>query len=190
MTEHGDSSIFGRMAIKATVYKAELEIVDMDRHVYQTRQLTLARHPSENDERLMVRILVFALNAHERLEFGGGVSVSEEPDLWIKDYTGDVELWIELGHPDAKIVSKAMGRSRAVRVYTFSALPGRWWDPIKKDFEGARNLEAYSISADSAKALGSMADKNMRLQCQIQDGGVWFRNDAGAEVQVEIERLF
>jgi uncharacterized protein YaeQ len=176
------------MAIKATVYKAELEIVDMDRHVYETRQLTLARHPSENDERLMVRILVYALNAHERLEFGGGVSVSEEPDLWIRDYTGDIELWIELGHPDPKIVSKAMGRARKVRVYTYSWLPERWWDPIKKEFEAARNLEVYSISGDSAKALAAMADKTMSLQCQIQDGEVWFRDAGGAEVKVEIRR--
>lgn len=178
------------MALKATVYKAELEIVDIDRHVYETRQLTLARHPSENDERLMARILVFALNAAERLEFGGGVAVSEEPDLWIKDYSGDIELWIELGHPDAKVLTKAMGRAKKVAVYAYSALPERWWDPIKKDFENAQNLEVFSISAASIKALASMAKTNMKLQCQIQEGDIWFRDDEGAEAKVEIRTVF
>lgn len=177
------------MAIKATVYKAELEIVDMDRNVYETRQLTLARHPSETDERLMVRVLAFALNAQERLEFGGGVSESDEPDLWAKDLTGDIELWIELGHPDPKILTKAMGRARKVIVYAYSALPERWWGPIQSDFASARNLEIHSVSAESAKELAAMADKSMKVQCQVQDGEIWFRDERGNEAKVEIYRL-
>ena len=88
------------MALKATIYKAELEIVDMDRNYYATHRLTLACHPSETAERLMIRLLAFALNADERLEFGKGISDSDEPDLWQKDLAGAIELWIELGHPD------------------------------------------------------------------------------------------
>jgi len=178
------------MALKATIYKAELEIVDMDRHVYETRKLTLARHPSETDERLMVRLLVFALHACESLEFGGGVSDSGEPDLWIKHPGGETELWIELGHPDAKVLSKALGRARKVVCYTYSALPERWWNPIKADFARTTNLEIRSISAVSASALAAMASTNMKVQCQIQDGEIWFRDSEGREAKVEIGKLF
>jgi len=178
------------MALKATIYKAELEIVDMDRHVYETRKLTLARHPSETDERLMIRLLVFALHACEGLEFGGGVSDSGEPDLWLRHPGGETGLWIELGHPDAKVLSKALGRARKVICYTYSALPERWWNPIKSDFARTTNLEIRSISAVSAAALADMASTNMKVQCQIQDGEIWFHDSEGGEVKVEIERLF
>jgi len=178
------------MALKATIYKAELEIVDMDRHVYETRKLTLARHPSETDERLMVRLLVFALHACDGLEFGGGISDSGEPDLWIKHPGGEIEVWIELGHPDTKVLSRALGHARKVLCYTYSALPERWWNPIKSDFARATNLEIRSISATSASALAAMASTNMKIQCQIQDGEIWFRDSEGGEVNVEIGKLF
>lgn len=177
------------MAIKSTVCKAELEVVDMDRHHYETYRLTLARHPSETDERMMVRLLAFALNSGERLEFGAGISESEEPDLWEKDYSGDVVLWIEIGHPDAKILSKAVKKARRVLVYAYSALPDRWWGPIAKDFEGAGNLEVYSIAASSAAGLAALASKAMALQCSVQDGDVVVRGDGGAEAAVAISRL-
>jgi uncharacterized protein YaeQ len=98
------------MALKATVVKAELQVSDMDRHYYASHNLTLAQHPSETDERLMVRLLAFALNADERLEFGKGLSSDDEPDLWRRDYTGDIELWIDLGQPDESRIRKASGR--------------------------------------------------------------------------------
>jgi uncharacterized protein YaeQ len=177
------------MAIKATIYKAELEIVDLDRHVYETYPLTLARHPSENDERLMVRLLAFGLNAAERLEFGKGVSDSGEPDLWRKDLTGDIELWIELGHPDPKILAKALGRSGLVRVYAYSARPEIWWKPIERDFAMARNLEVYAVDAAAAAALAGLAGKTMALQLSVQDGDVTVRSDTGAEVPVPIVKL-
>jgi len=177
------------MAIKSAVRKAELEIVDMDKHYYETHRLTVALHPSETDERMMVRILAFALNAHERLEFGKGISEAGEPDLWLKDLTGTIELWIELGHPDARLLSKAAGRSARVVVYAYSARPERWLDPIRKELEGLRNLRILSVDAASAAALSLMAGKDMRLQCTIQDGDVWVRDDEGREVEVKISEL-
>ena len=143
------------MALKATIYKAELEIVDMDRNYYATHRLTLACHPSETGERLMIRLLAFALNAHERLEFGKGISDSDEPDLWLKDLTGEIELWIELGHPDERVLSRALGRSSRVIVYTYSANPQLWWDPVKSRFEGEKKLSVFHVSARSAKDLGA-----------------------------------
>jgi uncharacterized protein YaeQ len=174
------------MALKATIYKAELEIVDMDRNYYATHRLTLACHPSETAERLMIRLLAFALNAHERLEFGRGISDSDEPDLWLKDLTGEIELWIELGHPDEKLLARAVGRSPRVIVYTYSANPDRWWDPIKRRFDGERKLSVVNVASSSAKELARMASATMSLQCSIQDGEAWFRDDKDAAVRVEM----
>ena len=177
------------MAIKATIFKAELEIVDLDRHHYETHRLTLARHPSETDERLMIRLLAFALNAHERLAFGKGISDSEEPDLWLKDLTGDIELWIELGHPEARTLSKAAGRSRRVSVFAFSTSPERWWDPIAADLSGLKNLAVNFVDPVSSRELSKLAAPTMKLQCSIQDGEIWFRDEDGGDVQVRIERI-
>jgi uncharacterized protein YaeQ len=174
------------VALKATIFKAELEVVDMDRNYYATHRLTLACHPSETAERLMIRLLAFALNAHERLEFGKGISDSDEPDLWRKDLAGVIELWIELGHPDEKVLAKAVGRAPRVIVYTYSANPDRWWDPIKQRFEGERKLSIFNVHAQSARDLALMAAASMNLQCSIQDGEVWFRGDKEAAVRVEM----
>jgi uncharacterized protein YaeQ len=174
------------MAMKAAIYKAELEIVDMDRNYYATHRLTLACHPSETGERLMIRLLAFALNANERLEFGKGISEADEPDLWQKDLTGALELWIELGHPDERLLARAIGRSPRVIVYTYSANPDRWWDPIKDRFEGERKLSVFNVSPQSARALAQMVQGTMNLQCSIQDGEAWFRDDRQGAVRVEM----
>ena len=100
------------MAPKATVAKAELQVTDMDRHYYASHNLTLAQHPSETDARLMVRLLAFALFADERLEFGRGLSDESEPDLWQRDYVGDIQRWIDLGQPDESRIRKACARAR------------------------------------------------------------------------------
>jgi len=176
------------MALKATIYKAELEVVDMDRNYYETHRLTLACHPSETRERLMVRLLAFALNAHERLEFGRGVSESDEPDLWQKDLTGEIELWIELGHPEERLLARALGRSTRVIVYTYSANPHLWWDPLPPRFREEKRLSVFCVSDSSAKALAGLVASSMSLQCSIQDGDAWFRDDAGSSVPVEMKR--
>src|SRR5512142_239154 len=124
------------MAIKATIFKANLQIADMERHYYQDHALTLARHPSETDERMMVRVLAFALHAHEALEFGRGLSAEDEPDLVRRDLTGAIEEWIEVGVPDEREVRKACGRSRAVHVLAYG---GRavdlWWQDGRDSLE-------------------------------------------------------
>ncbi|MCX7038131.1 MAG: YaeQ family protein [Spirochaetes bacterium] len=146
----------------------------------------MACHPSETGERLMIRLLAFALKAHERLEFGKGISDSEEPDLWRKDLAGAIELWIELGHPDEGVLSKAIGRSPRVIVSTYSAKPERWWDPIRHRFEGERKLSVFHVSSRSARELARMSDGTMILQCSIQDGEIWFRDDREGAVRVEM----
>ena len=115
------------MALKSTIYKAELSIADMDRSYYADHALTLALHPSETEERMMVRLLAFILNAHERLIFGKGISTDEEPDLWHLDYSGEIRQWIEVGLPDERRIRKACGRADAVAVYLYGALADKWW---------------------------------------------------------------
>ena len=173
------------MAPKATIYKAELQISDMDRHYYATHALTLAQHPSETDERLMVRLLAFALHADERLEFGRGLSTDDEPDLWRKSLTGDIEQWIELGQPDEQRIRKACGRARQVVVVSYSGRSADiWWDKIGAGLARSKNLTVIDIPATAVQALAALADRNMQLQCLIQDGHAQLMNDK-ASVTVE-----
>ncbi len=178
------------MATKSTVYKAELELVDMDRNYYETHKLTMACHSSETEERLMVRLLAFALNAHERLEFGKGISDSDEPDLWQKTLSGEIELWIELGHPDERVLARACGRSKKVVVYTYSASPERWWDAIKNRFSKEKNLVVYSLSANEVSQLAKLVERSMNIQCSVQDGEIYVRNNRADVVKVELSLVF
>lgn len=172
------------MALKSTIYKAKLDVVDLDRHYYATHDLTLACHPSENERRLMVRLVAFALNAHERLAFGKGVSDSEEPDLWLKDLDAQIDLWIELGHPDDRTLTKACGRSRRVVVYTYSANPHLWWDGLETRAARWRNLRVVSLDAEDCAGLEVLVDRALDLQVTIQDGEVWVRGTKGEEIRL------
>jgi uncharacterized protein YaeQ len=177
------------MAAKATVYKAELSVSDMDRHYYATHALTLALHPSETEERLMVRLLAFALNAGERLEFGRGISTEEEPDLWARDYTGAIDLWIEVGQPDEQRLRKACGRAKEVRVYCYSGRSAAvWWEKSAKDFARFGNLKVFEVPAEATAQLGKLAARSMQLQCLVQDGHAQLMADAGS-VEVELATL-
>lgn len=161
------------MALKSTIYKAELQISDMDRHYYQSHPLTIARHPSETDERMMIRVLAFALNASETLGFGKGLSDTDEPDLWQKDLTGAIDLWIEVGQPDDRAILKACGRSERVIVYSYSSVSNIWWNQTGSRVERAKNLRVVNIDADASQALAALAQRSMQLQCTIQDGQIW-----------------
>ena len=173
------------MAIKATIFKANLQIADMERHYYQDHTLTLARHPSETDERMMVRLLAFALHAHEHLEFGQGMTDDEEADLWLKDLTGAIELWIDVGIPDEKLIRKACGRANKVVVYCYGGrVADMWFAQNSAQFDRQRNLAIFNLPQESTRELAKLAQRTMNLQCTIQDGQVWL-SDGNASVQVE-----
>jgi uncharacterized protein YaeQ len=176
------------MALKSTIYKAELSIADMDRNYYNTHQLTLARHPSETDERLMIRVLAFAIHADEALVNAKGLSDTEEPDLWQKDLTGAIQLWIEVGQPDDKRLLKAAGRSERVMVYSYSATSHVWWKQLAGKIDRAKNVSVVNIPAEASAALEKMAQRTMQLQCTIQDGQIWL-TDGTDTVLVERETL-
>jgi uncharacterized protein YaeQ len=173
------------MALKSTIYKAELSIADMDRNYYGTHLLTLARHPSETDERLMVRVLAFAIHASEALVNAKGISDTEEPDLWQKDLTGAIDLWIEVGQPDEKRLLKASGRSEQVMVYSYSAASHIWFKQIANKIDRAKNISVINIPAEASAALEQMANRSMQLQCTIQDGQIWLTD---GDTTVEVPR--
>lgn len=166
------------MAIKATVFKVNLQIADMQRHYYAEHALTISRHPSETDERMMVRLLAFAMHGHEHLEFGQGMTDDESADIWQKDLTGVIELWIDVGLPDEKLIRKACGRANQVIVYCYGGRSAQmWFDQNSSQFERQKNLTIISIPQDSTRAIAALAQKNMQLQCNIQEGQVWLMDD-------------
>lgn len=174
------------MALKATIYKAELQIADMDRNYYQEHILTLARHPSETDERMMIRLLAFAIHAHEQLTFTKGLFDTDEPDLWQKDFTGAIDLWIEVGQPDDKRLLKACGRSAQVMVYSYSATSHIWFKQLATKLDRAKNLTVMNIPAEASAQLQALAQRNMQLQCTIQDGQIYL-TDSVTTVLIERE---
>src|SRR5688572_27582816 len=134
------------MALKSTICKAHLQIADMDRNYYHDHALTIARHPSETDERMMVRLLAYALHADPALAFGKGLSTDDEPDLWRKDLTGVIEAWIDVGQPDEKRVRKACGRAEQVYVYTYGGhVSDLWWTHAGRRLDHTRNLTVTKL---------------------------------------------
>lgn len=177
------------MALKATVFKADLSISDMTRNYYHDHSVTLARHPSETDERMMVRLLVWALHAHEALAFGDKIGNTDEPDLWRRDLTGAIDLWIDLGQPDQKQVRRACGRARQVFVYPYAShAQPVWWKEVKGAFEKLGNLSVVCLPADAPAALAKLARRSMKLRCTIQDHTAWL-SDESETVQVELTAL-
>lgn len=161
------------MAQNATIYKVELSVSDMDRHYYETHKLTVAKHPSETDERLMVRILAFALNAHETLEMTKGISTEGEPDIWQKSLSGEIELWVTLGLPSEKLVRQSCSKADRVSIYPYGGRPADiWWDKIKASTERFDNLAVTCFSERDTATLAKLANRAMKLQVNIQDGDV------------------
>lgn len=161
------------MALKATIYKAELSVSDMDRHYYETHKLTVAKHPSETDERLMVRILAFALNAHDQLEMTRGISTDDEPDIWQKSLSGELELWVALGLPGEKVIRQSCGKANDVIIYSYGGRTAEmWWEKIKNSTTRFDNLQVTNLSETDTKELEKLASRSMKLQVNIQDGEV------------------
>ncbi len=177
------------MAIKATIYKASLQIADMDRALYATHQLTLARQPSETDERMMVRLLAFALHVpaddHDgALLLARGLSDTEEPDLWQHSLDGQLRHWIEVGQPaDERRLAKACGRADRVTLYCYSAAAAVWWAGIAGKLARLSNLAVWQLPAAQSQALAELAERSMQLQVTVQDGQLWV-GDARRSVEV------
>lgn len=176
------------MALKSTIFKTELSVSDMERNHYATHQLTIARHPSETDERMMLRIALFALHADERLTFGKGLSTDDEPDLWLTALSGEVEQWIDLGQPDEKRIRKACGRARGVYIYSYASRRAHiWWEQNRNGLSRFDNLSVYHFADEKVERLGGLVNKTMQLQVTIQDGVAWISDDTTA-VELTLEQ--
>ena len=175
------------MALKATVHKVDLAVSDMDRAYYGSHTLTLARHPSETSERMMVRLLAFAMFADEALTYGRGLSADDEPALWLKDLTGNIECWIDVGLPDERELRKACGRARRVVLLTYGGRGvGIWWNQNQAALARHDNLDVIEIPIEATQALAKLADRNMQINATLQDGQIWMGN---ALVTVLVEPL-
>lgn len=175
---HNFSSLDPIMAQKSTIYKVELSVSDMDRHYYETHKLTVAKHPSETDERLMVRLLAFALNANEQLELTKGLSNDDEPDIWQKSLSGELEMWIALGLPSEKIVRQSCAKADKVIIYSYGGRTAEmWWDRIKNNTTRFDNLQVVNLSDQSTNELANLANRTLKLQVNIQDGDVMVSAD-------------
>jgi uncharacterized protein YaeQ len=176
------------MAIKAIIYKANLQIADMDRNVYVDHAVTIARHPSETDERMMVRVLALALNLpadpnHGMLELAKDLWDVDEPALWHKDLTGEIKHWVDVGQPDDKRLLRASGRADRVSVYSFSGSTPIWWAALANKITRADNIAMWQIESTQSQALASLAQRSMQLQLSVQDGTVYLGNgEQSAEI--------
>jgi uncharacterized protein YaeQ len=181
------------MALKATVYKVNLAIADIDRHLYADQQVTIARHPSETDERMMLRLLALGLHrplseAHGMLEFAKGLWDTTEPDLWQKDLTGRIVHWIEVGQPDDKRLLRASGRAERVTVLSYGASAPIWWNGMAARIARAANLDVWNVAPEQSQALAALAQRSMQLQLSVQDGTAWV-SEARHAVEITPVRL-
>ena len=184
------------MALKSTVFKAQLQIADIDHGYYAEQSLTLARHPSETDERMMVRIVALALHAHQlqdlchgdgRLAFGAGLSDPDNPDVMLTDFTGRKRLWIEVGQPDDRALTKASAQADAVVVLAFQAAADIWWRGIANKVARLDKLQVWRLPTEAVQSLSAMAERSMQLQATVQDGALTL-SSSHASVHLELER--
>ncbi|HSC80169.1 MAG TPA: YaeQ family protein [Chitinolyticbacter sp.] len=177
------------MALKSIIFKADLNVADMDRGYYGSHALTVAQHPSETDERMMLRLLAYALNASEGLEFGRGISDEDEPALWRRNLVGEVELWIDLGQPDEKRLKKAANSGSEAIVYAYGNRGAEvWWQGIASQAARHDNLRVFSLDAETLAELGTLAERTMQLHVTVQEGDISVSNGV-ANVQVPLRTL-
>jgi uncharacterized protein YaeQ len=179
------------MALKATIYKAQLSLSDMDRGIYADHALTLALHPSETEERMMVRLLAFALhvpadNHHGTLEFAKGLSDTDEPDLWQHDLSGQLLHWIEVGQPDERRMLRAASRADQATFIAYTASTPVWWAGVKNKLTRTERLNVWQLLPEQSQALAALAQRAMQLQISVQDGTVWIhQGDSNIEIQLQ-----
>jgi len=175
------------MALKATIFKTTMQISDLERQYYGTHELTVAQHPSETEARMMIRLLAFAVHADAELKFTRGLSSVEEPDLWQKSLSGELELWIDLGQPDVRRLRQASGKARRVVVVTYGGRAAEiWYQKNREELTRLKNLTVLNLAVQDQEALARLVNRNMEMQLTISDGQIWLTvNDATVEINRE-----
>ncbi len=183
------------MAIKSTIFKANLQVADITHSYYADHALTLARHPSETDERMMIRLAALAINAYQlqstcngdgTLAFGDGMSNPDEPDAWLRDYTGRPRVWIEVGQPEDKPLTRACSKADEVLVYCFAHSADIWWKGIQTKLSRLEKLQVWRIPSEASQELAKLAQRSMQLQATIQEDSLMMSSEQGT---VEIEAV-
>lgn len=180
------------MAQGSEIYKVQVSLSNLNSHYYDDFALTLARHPSESEARLMFRLTALlhssAESEFERLQFTKGISTQEEPDIWQKNYSGDILQWIELGQPDLKRLRQAMGKSQIVRVYTYNPnTSGEWYQKISRDILNYKKLEIFHLEVTKGQSLENLISRTMDLSCLIEEQVLYLSNDSD-RVEIEVIR--
>jgi uncharacterized protein YaeQ len=177
------------MALKSTIFKANLQIADIDHGYYADHALTVPRHPSETDDRMMVRLVAMAIHAHElqdtcngdgTLAFGAGLSDPDDPDVSLTDFTGRKRIWIEVGQPEDKPLAKACSKADAVFVYAFGSAADVWWRGMENKVSRLEKLQAWRLPTEAAPALAAMAERSMQIQATILEGAVTLSSNLGS----------
>ncbi|MCP4598848.1 YaeQ family protein [Neptuniibacter sp.] len=174
------------MALKPTIYKATLNLVDMNRDIYTTEKLTLALHPSETQTRMMVRLLAYALNYDEDIQFTKGLSTADEPDLWIVRPDGSIPSWIEVGQASADRLRKGVSRADLVKLYAYGSEVDIWWEKHGGAISALPKTEVFSFPSEQAESLSQLCDRNMELTITISENQLFV---AAGDHQVEVELM-
>ena len=166
------------MAIKPTIYKLTVSLSDLDRQVYDSLSLTIARHPSETIERMAVRVMAFCLNVREQLVFSKGLSDKDEPDIWAHSLDGNLELWIDVGEPSPDRIKKASRLSKEVKIYSFNSKAPTWWQQNEKQLT---ILDAifHRFQWEQVEALGSIIDRGVGLSITISGDSLFVVSELG-----------
>lgn len=176
------------MALKPTIYKTTLNLVDINRDIYVTEKLTLALHPSETQTRMMVRLLSYALNYHPDLEFSKGLSATDEPDLWLKRGDGTVESWIEMGQASPERLRKAVSKSDLVRLYAYGDEVDIWWAKHSEALTALPKCEIFRFHAAEVEALSCVCQRNMELTITISEDQLYLVAE-DKQLEVSLNRL-
>lgn len=166
------------MASNSKICKLTISLSDIDRNYYDTLNLTVAQHPSETVERMMVRILVFCINAGERLEFTKGLSAVDEPDIWTRSLDDQLMLWIDVGEPSIDRIKKASRIAKETKVYSFNRKSKPWWDTGREKFTQL-NASFYRFEWESIQALARLQQRTMKLSVTISEESAYVATESG-----------
>jgi uncharacterized protein YaeQ len=172
------------MALKPTIYKAQIELADSDRNCFESLSLTVAKHPSETLERMVVRLLAYCLSCTRGLEFTKGISTADEPDLWVHSDSGEIQNWIEVGHPETPRLRKACGRARLVSVYAFAKSTPTWWKLNSEAINALPHLQVWQLDWPEVQAAANLIDRTVQLNASIV-GGIIYLDNGSASTSLE-----
>lgn len=166
------------MATKPTIYKLKISLSDLNRNYYDTLSLTLAQHPSETLERMMVRTLAYCINAEEYLTFAKGLNSDDEPDIWAKTLDDQISLWIDVGEPSLERIKKASRQAHALKIYCFNSKADVWWTQAQAKISRI-NASIIQFQWEEIQALAAMVERTMEISVTITGDSAYVATERG-----------